>query len=142
MYSETMTFIDFDGMQRTEKFYFNLTQQEVLKMDICEDGGMIKSLEKIIAEADGKRLYQRFESIVDTAYGEKSLDGRRFMKNEEILNKFKQTNAYSDLIIKLATNAEYAANFMNSILPVNNVPNAAPAEAVNAVSPAAAAQTI
>ena len=132
MYSETMTFIDFDGAKRTEKFYFNLTKQEVLKMDICEEGGMVKSLEKIIEESDGKRLYQRFEAIVDTAYGEKSLDGRRFMKSEEILNNFKQTNAYSDLIIKLATDAKYAANFMNCILPVSN--NAAVSETQAAAS--------
>lgn len=132
MYSETMTFIDFDGAKRTEKFYFNLTKQEVLKMDICEEGGMVKSLEKIIEESDGKRLYQRFEAIVDTAYGEKSLDGRRFMKSEEILNNFKQTNAYSDLIIKLATDAKYAANFMNCILPVSD--NAAVSETQAAAS--------
>ena len=136
MYSETMTFTDFDGVQRTEKFYFNLTKQEVLKMDICEEGGMVKSLEKIIAESDGKRLYQRFEAIVDTAYGQKSLDGRRFMKSEGILNNFKQTNAYSDLIIKLATDAKYAANFMNSILPVADNAAVSAATAAAAAAPA------
>lgn len=117
MYKETITFTDYDGTVRTEDFYFNLTKQEVFKMDVCEDGGMIKSLEKIIQESSGKRLYERFESIIDSAYGEKSLDGRRFQKSPEILEKFKQTEAYSDLIIHLVSDTDYAVKFINSILP-------------------------
>lgn len=120
MYKMTRTFTDFDGKQRTEDFYFNLTRAEVFKMDVMAEGGLVASLKKIIDEQDGKKLYERFEEFVDLSYGEKSLDGRRFQKSQEILEKFKQTEAYSDLIVDLASNAEFASAFINGILPNDN----------------------
>lgn len=120
MFKTTRTYTDFDGKERTEDFYFNLTKAEVFKMDVMAEGGMVRSLQKIIDEQDGKKLYERFEEFVDMSYGEKSLDGRRFQKSPEILEKFKQTEAYSDLIVELATNSEFAAAFINGILPTDN----------------------
>ena len=117
MYVITKTYTDYDGKERTEDFYFNLNKAEVLKMQNSEDGGMNKTLAKIMQEDNLKRLYEHFESIVDRAYGEKSLDGRRFMKSEEILSNFKQTEAYSEIIFELATNTEKAIEFINHVLP-------------------------
>ena len=127
MYKITKTYIDYDGKERTEDFFFNLSKAECLKMQNSETGGMKKTLEKIIMEEDQKRLYEHFESIVDKAYGEKSLDGRRFMKSEEILSNFKQTEAYSEIIVELATDTEKAIQFINNVLPkMDSVPNVAP----------------
>lgn len=131
MYKITKTYIDYDGKERTEDFFFNLTKAECIKMQNSENGGMKKMLAKIIMEEDTKRLYEHFESIVDKSYGEKSLDGRRFMKSEEILANFKQTEAYSEIIVDLATNHEKAIQFINNVLPkVDDIPNAAPTASV------------
>ena len=119
MYKKSMTYTDYDGNQRTEDFFFNLTRAECMEMNFSEAGGLEKMLRRIIAEQDSKRIVEVFKDIVLKAYGEKSPDGRRFIKTPEITEAFSQTEAYSDLFIELATNAESAANFINGIIPAN-----------------------
>lgn len=117
MLKRTMTYTDYDGNQRTEDFYFNLTKAEILEMDISATGGLDKWISRIVAEQDGAKIVGIFKEIILKAYGEKSLDGKRFIKSPEISEAFSQTEAYSDLFIELATNAEKAAEFINGIVP-------------------------
>ena len=121
MLKKTMTYTDFDNNTRTEDFYFNLTKAEVMEMEMGESGGMAKMLERIVAEQDSKKIIENFKMIILKAYGQKSPDGRRFIKSEEISEEFAQTNAFNDLAVELYTNAEAAAAFMNSIIP--QIPN-------------------
>lgn len=109
--------MDFDGNTRTEDFYFNLTKAEVVEMEMSTDGGMVQMLEKIVATQDSKRIIEIFRELVLKAYGEKSADGRRFIKNQELRDSFSQTEAYSDLFMELATNADAASVFVNGIVP-------------------------
>lgn len=118
MLKKTMTYIDFDGNERKEDFYFNLTKAEVTEMEMSTQGGLVKMLEKIVAEKDSKRIIEIFKELILKAYGEKSPDGRRFAKSQEIRDSFVQTEAYSQLFMELATNSEAAAAFVNGIVPV------------------------
>lgn len=117
MLKKTITYTDFDGNERTEDFYFNLTKAEVAEMELSTEGGLQKMLKKIVAEKDNKRIIEMFKEIIMKAYGEKSLDGRRFVKNQELRDSFAQTEAYSNLFMELAFDAEAAAAFVNGILP-------------------------
>lgn len=117
MYKKKITYVDYDGIERTEDFYFNLNKAEVMEMELGTNGGMQKLLEKIVNEHDNKRLVELFKTIVLKAYGEKSLDGRRFMKSPEITAAFESTEAYSELFMELATNADAAAEFVNGVIP-------------------------
>lgn len=119
MLKKTITYEDFDGNKRTEDFYFNLSKAEILEMEMGISGGMTQMLNKIIAAQDGGRVIKTFKDIILKAYGEKSPDGKRFIKSEEISTAFSQTEAYSQLFMELATNADAAATFMNSIIPVD-----------------------
>lgn len=119
MLKKTITYEDFDGNKRTEDFYFNLSKAEVLEMEMGISGGMTQMLNKIIAAQDGGRVIKTFKDIILKAYGEKSPDGKRFIKSEEISTAFSQTEAYSQLFMELATNADAAATFVNSIIPVD-----------------------
>lgn len=113
-----MTYTDFDGNERKEDFFFNLTKAELTEMELSEVGGLTKTLEKIVSEKDSKRIVELFKDLVLRAYGEKSLDGKRFVKNQEIRDGFAQTQAYSDLFMELATDANAASAFVNAIVPV------------------------
>lgn len=117
MLKRTMTYTDYDGNQRTEDFYFNLSKAEIMEMDLSATGGLDKWISRIVAEQDGKKIVEIFKQIILKAYGEKSLDGKRFVKSPEISEAFSQTEAYSDLFIELATDAEKAAEFINGIVP-------------------------
>ena len=117
MLKKTVKYVDYDGNEREEDIYFNLTKAEVMEMELGTTGGMQKMLEKIVAAQDSKQIIAVFKDIILRSYGEKSADGRRFIKNEEITNAFAQTEAYSDLFMELATNAEAASEFINAIVP-------------------------
>lgn len=121
MLKKTITYVDFDGNERTEDFYFNLTKAEVTEMEMSVEGGLGKSLEKIVAEKDSKRIIETFKDLILRSYGEKSPDGKRFVKNQELRDAFAQTEAYSELFMELATKADMAAAFVNGIVP--SVPN-------------------
>ena len=117
MLKKTITYTDYDGNIRKDDFYFNLTKAEVMEMEMGTTGGMRKMLEKIVQEQDSKRIVETFKDIIIRAYGEKSPDGKRFAKSKEIADNFMQTEAYSELFMELATDADAAAAFINGIIP-------------------------
>jgi hypothetical protein len=121
MLKKTIAYVDYDGNNRTEDFYFNLSKAETTEMEMSIDGGLANSLRKIVQEKDAKRIIESFKDLILRSYGEKSPDGKRFIKNQEMRDAFSQTEAYSELFMELATNADAAANFVNGIIPsVNN----------------------
>lgn len=117
MLKKTMTYTDYDNVQRTESFYFNLTKAEIVEMEYDIEGGMQKMLEEITEKLDGKKIMAFVKKIILKAYGEKSADGKRFVKSEEISQAFAQTEAYSDLYIELVSDAKALADFINAIIP-------------------------
>lgn len=131
----TRTYEDYNGNSRTEDFYFNLTQAEVIEMEVSVDGGLVEHINRIVAAQNGREIIALFKDLVLRAYGEKSADGKRFVKNQEIRDAFAQTEAYSDLFMELATDAKAAADFVNGIIPAQKVDKqpklAAPEASVN-----------
>ena len=117
MLKKTITYTDYDGTSRTEDFYFNLSKAEVVEMELGTAGGMQKMLEKIVAEQDTKKIAEIFKAIILKAYGEKSPDGRRFVKSEELSTAFSQTEAYSELFMELFQDEAKSAAFFTGILP-------------------------
>lgn len=117
MLKKTITYTDYDGNERTEDFYFNLSKPELMEMAVTSSGSMDKLIEKIIQTQDQGRLIEIFKDFVVKAYGEKSPDGKRFIKSKEMTEAFTQTEAYSEIFMELATDADAATEFFNGILP-------------------------
>lgn len=117
MLKRTMTYETFDGDQVTEDFYFNLTKAELMEMSLGTYGGLDKFIEKIVNTQDTPKIIELFKEIVLKSYGQKSDDGKRFIKSPEIRDAFAQTNAYSDLFMTLSTDADEAAAFINGLVP-------------------------
>lgn len=117
MIKKTMTYLDYDGNERTEDFYFNLSKAEVAEMELSTAGGITKMIETLVQEQDSKRITEVFKNFIMKSYGKKSADGKRFVKSPEMLEEFMQTEAYSDLFVLLATNTEEAQAFFNGIMP-------------------------
>lgn len=119
MLKKTVTYTDFNDVERTEDFYFNLTEAELADMNLDENGDLADKLQKIINSKSVKEIKDYFKWIVLKAYGEKSEDGRRFMKSPEISRAFQETQAYSDIWMELAFDNVAAENFVNGIMPKN-----------------------
>ena len=119
MLKKTIKYTDYDGNEREEDFYFNLSKAEVTEMELSKEGGMSEYIKKISAAQNAPELIKLFKDIITKSYGEKSLDGKRFIKNKELTEAFTQTEAYSELFVELASNADEAVKFINGIMPKN-----------------------
>lgn len=117
MLKKTIKFTDYNGVERKEDFYFNLSKAELSEMELEIPGGMSAMLQKIAATQDTPSLIKIFKGLILRSYGVKSDDGRRFIKSEALREEFSQTEAYSELFMELATNADAASSFINGIVP-------------------------
>ena len=117
MLKKTITYTDYDGLERTEEFRFNLTKAELVDMELTTAGTFSETMKRIIAEKDIIRIAKLFKELLLKSYGVKSDDGKRFVKSKELSEAFSQTEAYSDLYIELLSNPEEAANFFAEVAP-------------------------
>ena len=117
MIKKTVTYTDFDGNERTEDFYFHLTEQELTEWELSIDGGLSGVLQRIMKSVDTKKTMEIFKELLVKSYGVKTPDGRGFIKNKEILDSFTCTQAFSDMYMELATNDKAAAEFVNGVIP-------------------------
>jgi hypothetical protein len=118
MYRDHRTYVDFNGVERTEDFYFNLSKAEIADMELSTTGGIKDMVNKILEAKDQAKLVSLFKDLIRMAYGVKSEDGRNFIKNDKVREDYFSTNAYSDLYMELATNDQFASQFFEAILPV------------------------
>lgn len=119
MLVKTIEYTDYNGMERKEKFYFNLTKSELTKMEIGTAGGYAEMLQRIVDAKEGPEIVSAFENLIFKAYGVKSEDGKRLIKSPKISEEFSQTPAYDVLFMELATNAKAAAEFARAIMPAD-----------------------
>lgn len=117
MLKKIITYTDYNGVERTEPFYFNLSKAELMEMELGVTGGMTEMLNKIIAAKDAPSLMKTFKEMIMKAYGVKSDDGKRLIKSEELSIAFTQTEAYTVLFMELITDDKAAADFVNGIIP-------------------------
>lgn len=117
MYKKTIKFTDYNGAEREEDFYFNLSKAELMEMELSVNGGLTEMVHKIVKAQDSASIVKVFKELILKSYGEKSLDGRRFVKSQEISDSFEQTEAYSMLFMELSTDEKAALEFINGIVP-------------------------
>lgn len=121
MVKKTITYTDYDGVERTEDFYFNLSKSELIKMEYGTEGGLTKILKKITDSKDTTEIMRYFDEVLSKAYGEKSPDGKRFIKSKELYEAFAQTNAYDILFMELFSDTDKMTSFIKGIVP--DIPN-------------------
>lgn len=123
MLKKAITYTDYNGNERTEDFYFNLNKAELMEMEMSTTGGLVEAIKNIVAAQDAPSIIKIFKDLILKAYGEKSPDGKRFMKEDTdgrpLYPKFRDTEAYSIMFMELATDADKAAEFINGIIPLD-----------------------
>ena len=119
MLKRTIKYTDLNGDEQEDIFYFNLSKPEVIELQVGVEGGFGQMLQNIVESKNNKEIVARFKQIIQMAYGEKSEDGKRFIKSEELSKKFSETPAYEVLYMQLLQDENFAAEFMNGLLPQN-----------------------
>lgn len=117
MITKEITYTDYNGQERTEKYQFNFTKAELTEMELSVNGGLSAMMERIKETDDRPELMRIFKELILKAYGVKSADGKRFVKSDELRTEFSQTEAYSELYMELVTNTESAITFFNGLIP-------------------------
>lgn len=117
MLKKTITYTDYNGNERTENFYFNINESELMDMEMGTTGGYREMLKLLSEKQDIPKIIKEIKRLILTSYGEKSLDGREFRKSEELSNAFLHTEAYNKLYMELLSNAEATAAFINGVFP-------------------------
>lgn len=117
MVREVIKYTDYNGVERTEECLFNLNKAELMELEMTTEGGLSAMITSIVNANNVPEIVKIFKKILLMAYGKKSPDGRRFIKTEELRNEFAQTEAYSELFMELAMNADHAASFINNVIP-------------------------
>lgn len=127
MFKITETYSDYNGVERTEDFLFHLNKAELMELELGTTGGLAESIQKVVAANDTASIIKVFKDLVLKAYGVKSADGKRFMKEDEsgrpYYKDFISTEAYSQIFMRLATDADAAAKFVNGIIPADLAKN-------------------
>lgn len=119
MLKKTIKYVDYNGQEREEDFYFDLSTAEITEMELSKTGGLSNTIQSIIKAKDMPSLIKLFKELIFKSYGEKSADGRRFIKSEELSIAFSQTPAYSILFMELASDDNAASAFVNGIIPAD-----------------------
>lgn len=120
MLKKTITYTDYNGTERVEDFYFNFTKAEIAEMELTTEGGLAERIQRIVAAQNTPEIVKLFKDLILKAYGEKSPDGRGFIKTVNgvrLADTFEQTEAYSELFMELASDTEAASAFVNGIVP-------------------------
>lgn len=123
MITKTIKYTDYNGTEREEKFLFNLSKAEIMEMEMSIKGGLAETIQQVVETQDTPEIIRIFKELILKAYGEKSVDGKRFIKVDDkgvpLSLGFSQTEAYSELFMELSTNADEAAKFVNGIVPAD-----------------------
>lgn len=119
MLKKTITYRDYNDVERSEDYYFNISRAEMVLMENSRAGGMTAYYERIVQAKDDVAIMQCFKDLIHMSIGVKSDDGRRFIKNEEIATAFEQSEAYSELLMELFSDPDVALDFMAKIMPPN-----------------------
>ena len=118
MLKEKIKYVDYNGLEREEEFYFNLNKVELVELQLNTPGGFDKKLSEAIEKQDIPSIVSIVKDLVIKSYGVKSEDGKRFIKSKDLTDSFVQSEAYNTLFMKIVSDADYATKFINSIIPV------------------------
>lgn len=117
MYKKKITYTDYDGVERTEDFYFNLSKAEMIMLESTTPGGYTAMLQRIIDSKDNIALMNTFTDLIKRSYGVKSEDGKRFVKSPQILDEFLSSAAYEQMFLEFFTTENAASDFAKGIMP-------------------------
>ena len=132
MFKHTIKYTDYNGQERSEQFYFNLSKAELMEMELSTQAGVEEMIRVLIATNDNAKIVKVFKDLILKSYGIKSEDGRRFIKSDELRNQFEQSEAYSEFFMQMVANEDNLQNkFINGVISGTNVPNMDEKEAIN-----------
>ena len=116
MLKKIVKYIDFNGNERSDTLYFNLTDVEVARLEVKFPGGLEKYINNFNAEERPDEILDLFETVLEMSYGIKSEDGRHFRKPPENTRDFMESAVYTKIFFELLSDADVAADFFKAVV--------------------------
>lgn len=129
MYVKPIKYTDYNGKEREEEFLFHFSKAEIAEMEMSTSGGFSEMIHRIVKAQNHPEIVKVFKELILKAYGEKSPDGKRFIKSDELSTAFSQTEAYSQMFMEFTTDADAAIKFFEKVIPADESKPAAIAAA-------------
>lgn len=124
MFSRTFEFKGYDGQSHKETWWFNLSEAELYELELGTVGGVNGMMNRMLREEHPDKIVEMFKTIILKSVGERSSDGRRFVKKErpgqpwgEVAEDFRETPAYAQLFMELVSSGEKLADFLKAAIP-------------------------
>ena len=131
MFKHNIKYTDYNGVERNETFYFNLSKAEMMEMELSTQAGVEEMIRMMIATNDNAKIVQLFKDLILKSYGIKSEDGKRFIKSQSLREQFEQSEAYSEFFMAMLQNEDgIQTKFINGVVNGTNVPNLSEEDAV------------
>lgn len=130
MITREITYTDYNGDEQTEKYYFDLTVPEMLELSFSSAGDIQSTLERLSNSRKIGEIFNIIQTLIFKSVGVKSDDGKRFVKNEEVLNDFKQSRGYESFLMKMMQDTDYASKFIEQLIPQDRIKQIAGVEKV------------
>lgn len=131
MFKYEVSYTDYNGVERKDACYFNLSKAELMEMELSTQNGVEEMIRMMIATNDNAKIVKTFKDLILKSYGIKSEDGRRFIKSQELRDQFEQSEAYSEFFMAMLANEnDLQTKFINGVITGANVPNMDEKEAV------------
>lgn len=116
MIKKTISYVDFNGTQRNDDYYFHLSVPEATRFAArFGEQGWEAGIKSIVDGGDLRDVLDLFEDVILTSYGQKSPDGRTFVKNKEMRESFSNSEAYAQLFEELIMSPDAMTQFAKGI---------------------------
>lgn len=117
MLIHTCKYIDFNGETVEETVYFNLSKVDIARLQVKGDGTFIDMLKGWLKDKKIENVFDFFYNLVLDAYGEKSEDGKRFVRTPEMRAKFAESRAFDEIFSEVISSEDKMNNFVRAIIP-------------------------
>lgn len=120
MFKKTIEYTDYNGIKKTEDFWFNLNQAELTELALGPVGGLDNMLKEVISSADTATIIETFKKIILMAYGKRTPDGRFTKRAEDghkLADDFAETAVFPTMFMEISFDSEKAAEFINGCVP-------------------------
>lgn len=117
MFKKSLTYKDWNGVERTEEFRFNLSKTDIQLLNAKHPGGLFNYMKSCYEAMDVPKMMDFFVMLIMESYGVVSEDGRRFEKSPELSKAFQETKAFDEIFQWLYNEKGAINEFLTKVVP-------------------------
>lgn len=115
MFKHSVEYVDFNGSDRKEDLYFHLSLPEVTRLEAEIGMGLEDYIKGLTTNQELNTLLAFLERMLLSSYGQKTSDGKSFIKSQVIREAFEYSQAYAEIFEQVLSNPDLARKFGENV---------------------------